>query len=146
MHAFSNKRIWNTFDENIWLDLKWGTSSWCCQWSWISCHFTIDKASFCYLCFAYQVRPPRTDKMPLDQDWTAVYPAATPFRPNSVPLPVRMGYPVKGGVPPEKRGNLELIKVRLHYLTWWLMVIVLEMKDEKLKALYFLFKQRKCAK
>ncbi|XP_060891831.1 small ribosomal subunit protein mS35 [Labrus mixtus] len=54
---------------------------------------------------------PRTEKMPLDQDWTAVYPAATPFRPSTVPLPVRMGYPVKGGVPPEKKGNLELIKI-----------------------------------
>uniref|UniRef100_A0A3P9HWE2 Mitochondrial ribosomal protein S35 n=1 Tax=Oryzias latipes TaxID=8090 RepID=A0A3P9HWE2_ORYLA len=54
---------------------------------------------------------PRTEKMAMDQDWTAVYPAATPFRPNSVPLPVRMGYPVKGGVPPQKKGNLELIKI-----------------------------------
>lgn len=54
---------------------------------------------------------PRTEKMPVDQDWTAVYPAATPFRPSSVPLPVRMGYPVKGGVPLEKKGNLELIKI-----------------------------------
>ncbi|XP_034391913.1 28S ribosomal protein S35, mitochondrial [Cyclopterus lumpus] len=57
------------------------------------------------------VGEPRTEKMPVDQDWTAVYPAATPFRPNSVPLPLRMGYPVKGGVPPEKKGNLELMKI-----------------------------------
>ncbi|KAG7230926.1 hypothetical protein INR49_024954 [Caranx melampygus] len=54
---------------------------------------------------------PRTEKMVVDQDWTAVYPAAAPFKPNAVPLPVRMGYPVKGGVPPEKQGNLELIKI-----------------------------------
>lgn len=54
---------------------------------------------------------PRTKKMTEDQDWTAVYPSATPFRPNSVPLPVRMGYPVKRGAPPEKKGNLELIKI-----------------------------------
>ncbi|XP_071390817.1 small ribosomal subunit protein mS35 [Centroberyx affinis] len=54
---------------------------------------------------------PRTEKMAVDQDWTAVYPAAAPFRPGSVPIPVRMGYPVKGGVPPEKNGNLELIKI-----------------------------------
>lgn len=54
---------------------------------------------------------PRTEKMTVDQDWTAVYPAAAPFRSNAVPLPVRMGYPVKGGVPPEKSGNLELIKI-----------------------------------
>ncbi|XP_040895294.1 28S ribosomal protein S35, mitochondrial [Toxotes jaculatrix] len=54
---------------------------------------------------------PRTEKMPVDQDWTAVYPVATPFRPNSVPLPVRMGYPVNRGIPPEKTGNLELIKI-----------------------------------
>ncbi|XP_028287771.1 small ribosomal subunit protein mS35 [Parambassis ranga] len=54
---------------------------------------------------------PRAVKMAVDQDWTSVYPAATTFRPDSVPLPVRMGYPVKGGVPPEKKGNLELIKI-----------------------------------
>lgn len=60
----------------------------------------------------YQAGEPRTEKMPVDQDWTAVYPAATPFRPGSVPLPVRMGYPMKGSIPPEKKGNLELIKVR----------------------------------
>ncbi|XP_056243369.1 28S ribosomal protein S35, mitochondrial [Seriola aureovittata] len=58
-----------------------------------------------------EVGEPRTEKMPVDQDWTAVYPAAAPFKPNAVPLPVRMGYPVKGGVPPEKQGNLELIKI-----------------------------------
>uniref|UniRef100_A0A673XAT2 Mitochondrial ribosomal protein S35 n=1 Tax=Salmo trutta TaxID=8032 RepID=A0A673XAT2_SALTR len=49
-------------------------------------------------------------RMPVDQDWTAVYPTAAPFRQGSVPLPVRMGFPVKRGVPPEK-GNLELIKI-----------------------------------
>ncbi|XP_056138131.1 28S ribosomal protein S35, mitochondrial [Lampris incognitus] len=54
---------------------------------------------------------PRTEKMAVDQDWSAVYPAAAAFRPGSVPLPVRMGYPVNRGVPPEKRGNLELIKI-----------------------------------
>ncbi|CAN9498976.1 unnamed protein product [Ophioblennius macclurei] len=54
---------------------------------------------------------PRTEKMTPDQDWTAVYPAATPFRAGSIPLPVRMGYPVKGGVPLEKKGNLELLKI-----------------------------------
>ena len=56
---------------------------------------------------------PRTDRMLVDQDWTAVYLTAAPFRQGSVPLPVRMGFPVKRGVPPEKKGNLELIKVRL---------------------------------
>ncbi|KAL0968021.1 hypothetical protein UPYG_G00261250 [Umbra pygmaea] len=54
---------------------------------------------------------PRTEKMPVDQDWTAVYPTAASFKPGSVPLPVRMGFPVKRGVPPEKKGNLELIKI-----------------------------------
>ncbi|XP_077567345.1 small ribosomal subunit protein mS35 [Stigmatopora nigra] len=58
-----------------------------------------------------EVGPPRTKKMAEDQDWTVVYPAAAPFRPGTVPLPVRMGYPVRGGVPPEKQGNLELIKI-----------------------------------
>ncbi|XP_020790766.1 28S ribosomal protein S35, mitochondrial [Boleophthalmus pectinirostris] len=54
---------------------------------------------------------PRTEKMPVDQDWTAVYPSAVPFRSNAVPLPVRMGYPIKGGVAPDKKANLELIKI-----------------------------------
>uniref|UniRef100_A0A8D3BJ93 Small ribosomal subunit protein mS35 mitochondrial conserved domain-containing protein n=1 Tax=Scophthalmus maximus TaxID=52904 RepID=A0A8D3BJ93_SCOMX len=53
----------------------------------------------------------RAERMSVDQDWTAVYPSAMPFRANTVPLPVRMGYPVKGGVPSQKRGNLELIKI-----------------------------------
>ncbi|XP_056272486.1 28S ribosomal protein S35, mitochondrial [Pseudoliparis swirei] len=57
------------------------------------------------------VGDPRTEKMPVDQDWTAVYPSATSFRPNAVPLPLRMGYPMKRGVPPEKKGNLELMKI-----------------------------------
>ncbi|XP_060634092.2 small ribosomal subunit protein mS35 [Anolis sagrei] len=54
---------------------------------------------------------PRTEKMEVDQDWTGVYPAAAAFKPSSVPLPIRMGYPVKRGIPPEKYGNLELIKI-----------------------------------
>ncbi|KAM3870468.1 small ribosomal subunit protein mS35 [Diretmus argenteus] len=54
---------------------------------------------------------PRTEKMAVDQDWTAVYPAAASFRADSVPLPVRMGYPPEGGVHPAKKGNLELIKI-----------------------------------
>ncbi|MGH0176292.1 UNVERIFIED_CONTAM: hypothetical protein FKN15_072209, partial [Acipenser sinensis] len=53
---------------------------------------------------------PRTDKMTVDQDWSSVYPTAASFKPSTVPLPIRMGYPVKRGVPLEKKGNLELIK------------------------------------
>ncbi|KAH0616369.1 hypothetical protein JD844_027411 [Phrynosoma platyrhinos] len=56
----------------------------------------------------------RTEKMEVDQDWTSVYPAAAAFKPSSVPLPIRMGYPVKRGVPPTKHGNLELIPNFLH--------------------------------
>lgn len=48
----------------------------------------------------------------MDQDWSSVYPIAAVFKPASVPLPIRMGYPVKRGVPPPKEGNLELVKVR----------------------------------
>ncbi|XP_073079646.1 small ribosomal subunit protein mS35 isoform X4 [Manis javanica] len=58
-----------------------------------------------------QALPPRTEKMAVDQDWPSVYPVAAPFKPSAVPLPVRMGYPVKGGVPMAKEGNLELLKV-----------------------------------
>ncbi|KAF6120428.1 mitochondrial ribosomal protein S35 [Phyllostomus discolor] len=55
--------------------------------------------------------PPRTEKMAVDQDWPSVYPVAAPFKPSVVPLPVRMGYPVKRGVPMAKEGNLELLKI-----------------------------------
>ncbi|XP_070266599.1 small ribosomal subunit protein mS35 isoform X2 [Myotis yumanensis] len=55
--------------------------------------------------------PPRTEKMAVDQDWPSVYPVAAPFKPSAVPLPVRMGYPVKMGVPMAKEGNLELLKI-----------------------------------
>ncbi|XP_070351359.1 small ribosomal subunit protein mS35 isoform X2 [Equus asinus] len=55
--------------------------------------------------------PPRTEKMAVDQDWPSVYPVAAPFKPSAVPLPVRMGYPVKSGVPMTKEGNLELLKI-----------------------------------
>ncbi|XP_064318011.1 small ribosomal subunit protein mS35 [Phalacrocorax carbo] len=55
--------------------------------------------------------PPRTERMSVDQDWSSVYPTAASFKPASVPLPIRMGYPVKRGVPPPKEGNLELIKI-----------------------------------
>ncbi|KAM9854041.1 small ribosomal subunit protein mS35 [Aulostomus maculatus] len=54
---------------------------------------------------------PRAVKMPVDQDWPTVCPVAIPFRATAIPLPVRMGYPVKGDVSPEKKGNLELVKI-----------------------------------
>ncbi|KAM9312613.1 small ribosomal subunit protein mS35 [Gastrophryne carolinensis] len=55
--------------------------------------------------------PPRTERMLPEQDWTNVYPTAASFKPSAVPLPLRMGYPVKRGAPPEKQGNLELVKI-----------------------------------
>ncbi|KAG8538465.1 hypothetical protein GDO81_022603 [Engystomops pustulosus] len=46
-----------------------------------------------------------------DQEWSNVYPTAAPFKPSAVPLPVRMGYPKKKAAPPDKIGNLELVKI-----------------------------------
>ncbi|XP_028664040.1 28S ribosomal protein S35, mitochondrial [Erpetoichthys calabaricus] len=54
---------------------------------------------------------PRIEKMPVNQEWSSVYPTACSFKPNAVPLPIRMGYPVKNSIPAEKKGNLELIKI-----------------------------------
>ncbi|XP_019399795.1 PREDICTED: 28S ribosomal protein S35, mitochondrial [Crocodylus porosus] len=54
---------------------------------------------------------PRTKKMPVDQDWSNVYPTAAAFKPSAVPLPIRMGYPTRRGAPLSKEGNLELIKI-----------------------------------
>ncbi|XP_040292084.1 28S ribosomal protein S35, mitochondrial [Bufo bufo] len=58
-----------------------------------------------------EVPPPRTEKMLTDQEWSNVYPTAASFKPSAVPLPVRMGYPKKKAAPPDKIGNLELLKI-----------------------------------
>ncbi|XP_033629462.1 28S ribosomal protein S35, mitochondrial-like [Asterias rubens] len=54
---------------------------------------------------------PRESRMQEDQDWSNVYPTAAPFKWSAVPLPIRMGYPVKRGIPPHKYGNAELLKI-----------------------------------
>lgn len=57
------------------------------------------------------VPPPRTHKMPTDQDWTAVWPGPRSFHPATVPLPVRQGYTEKNAPPPSKYANAELMKI-----------------------------------
>ncbi|XP_069821664.1 small ribosomal subunit protein mS35 isoform X2 [Dendropsophus ebraccatus] len=58
-----------------------------------------------------EVPPPRTEKMLPEQEWSNVYPSAASFKPSVVPLPLRMGYPKKKAAPPDKIGNLELLKI-----------------------------------
>ncbi|XP_030751039.1 28S ribosomal protein S35, mitochondrial [Sitophilus oryzae] len=53
---------------------------------------------------------PRTNQMPIDQDWGSVWPGPRSFHPASVPLPVRQGY-VEKGAPPDKYANAELMKI-----------------------------------
>ncbi|XP_014676747.1 PREDICTED: 28S ribosomal protein S35, mitochondrial-like [Priapulus caudatus] len=56
--------------------------------------------------------PPRSNRMPIDQDWTSVWPAASTFKASVVPLPIRMGWDTKdGSTPPSKYGNAELMKI-----------------------------------
>ncbi|XP_015913775.1 small ribosomal subunit protein mS35 [Parasteatoda tepidariorum] len=57
-----------------------------------------------------QVLPPREKRMPIDQDWPSVWPAAKTFRPSAVPLPVYQGYDQKRA-PPGKYANAELMKI-----------------------------------
>ncbi|XP_063221170.1 small ribosomal subunit protein mS35 [Bacillus rossius redtenbacheri] len=57
------------------------------------------------------VLPPRTNQMPVDQDWSNVWPGQRSFHPASVPLPIRQGYPKKRDVPPGKFANAELMKI-----------------------------------
>jgi small subunit ribosomal protein S35 len=57
----------------------------------------------------------RYNRMSTDQDWTNVWPTSSMFKQSSVPLPVRQGF-IKNltendGLPPEKYGNVELIKI-----------------------------------
>ncbi|XP_064628673.1 small ribosomal subunit protein mS35-like [Lineus longissimus] len=59
--------------------------------------------------------PPRYQKMPIDQDWTKVWPTAGSFKWSVVPFPVRQGY-IKNmseneGIVPGKYANAELIKI-----------------------------------
>ncbi len=44
-------------------------------------------------------------------DWSSLYQAPRPYDPYVIPLPIRMGRPEKGKVPPPAVGNLELMKV-----------------------------------
>jgi len=39
-----------------------------------------------------QTPPPRFKSMPIDQDWTTVWPSAHTFKWSAVPFPVRQGY------------------------------------------------------
>ncbi|XP_045197303.2 28S ribosomal protein S35, mitochondrial-like [Mercenaria mercenaria] len=61
--------------------------------------------------------PPRSTRMPVDQDWTNVWPAAQSFKWSVVPLPIRQGAlkrksEAKGdGFHPDKYANTELIKI-----------------------------------
>lgn len=48
--------------------------------------------------------------MPMDQDWGSVWPGPRSFHPATVPLPLHQGF-VKKGAPPNKYGNLELMKI-----------------------------------
>lgn len=55
---------------------------------------------------------PREERMPIDQDWTSVWPTAQVFKPSAVPLPLRMGKRSgKFGVPLSKYANVELLKI-----------------------------------
>lgn len=62
---------------------------------------------------AFQVPPPRADRMPTDQDWPSVWPTAHSFKASAVPLPVRMGFQttLSKKPPPSKTANLELMKI-----------------------------------
>lgn len=57
------------------------------------------------------VFPPRSNKMPTDQDWPSVWPVARVFHPASVPLPLHQGWVVPGATPPGKFANAELMKI-----------------------------------
>ncbi|PIK48295.1 putative 28S ribosomal protein S35, mitochondrial isoform X3 [Apostichopus japonicus] len=58
-----------------------------------------------------QMPPSREVKMKDTQVWSDVYPTAATFKWSAVPLSVRMGYPVRRGIPPHKLGNAELMKI-----------------------------------
>ena len=58
-----------------------------------------------------RIPPPRTHKMPVDQDWPSVWPVARSFHPASVPLPLHQGWVKSGKTAPGKFANAELMKI-----------------------------------
>lgn len=58
----------------------------------------------------FKVQPPRYLKMPVDQDWSNVWPGPRTFHPAVVPLPLRQGYDQRR-VAPGKFANAELMKI-----------------------------------
>ena len=57
------------------------------------------------------VPPPRSHKMPVDQDWPSVWPVLRTFHQASVPLPLHQGWVNPGATPPGKFANAELMKI-----------------------------------
>ncbi|KAH8345929.1 hypothetical protein KR067_009507 [Drosophila pandora] len=57
------------------------------------------------------VTPPRSNRMAVDQDWTAAWPGPRSFHPASVPLPLRQGFTERGAAAPSKFANAELMKI-----------------------------------
>ncbi len=67
-----------------------------------------------YGCKVYKraaVHPPRSNKMPTDQDLPLVWPVARSFHPGSVPLPLHQEWLVLVATPPSKFANAELMKI-----------------------------------
>lgn len=64
-----------------------------------------------------RILPPRSKRMPTNQDWKSVWPTARMFHPAIVPLPIHMGdvnaffAPSKTGAAPDKWANPELMKI-----------------------------------
>lgn len=64
---------------------------------------------------AKYIRPERYRSMPVDQDWTNIWPSSSIFKQSVVPLPVHQGF-IKNlaeneGIPPGKYANAELMKI-----------------------------------
>ncbi|ESO84808.1 hypothetical protein LOTGIDRAFT_236049 [Lottia gigantea] len=61
-----------------------------------------------------EIPPPRYKSMPIDQDWTRVWPTAASFNYSKIPFPVRQGYVHKNENSvsiPERYANIELRKI-----------------------------------
>jgi len=57
------------------------------------------------------ILPPRSNQIPVNQDWPSVWPTAKTFHPASVPLPLHQGWVEPGVTPPGKFANAELMKI-----------------------------------
>ena len=65
---------------------------------------------------------------PDSTDWSSVYVSAQSYNPSVIPLPIRMGRPrynKVGDIPPNEKGNIELLKVIIFVIIIVILIMII---------------------